>query len=148
MFEKFKNNSLKVYGLCPSHYLSALGLSYDAMIKITKIKLEVVPDPDMYIFFEKGTRGQISYISNRYRKASNKYLKLYGPKKESKHTIYLLIIYVVMQCPNLCQQIDSNEYILKSLTWINIPAIVQKDVLLKLILNILKSYENYTMIIF
>ena len=82
VFEKFKNNSLKVYGLYPSHYLSALGLSYDA-----KIKLEIVPDPDMYVFFEKGTRGQISYISNRYRKASNKYLKLYGAKKESKHTI-------------------------------------------------------------
>ena len=58
VFEKFKNNSLKVCGLCSSHYLSALGLSYDAMIKITKIKLEVVPDPGMYIFFEKGTTGQ------------------------------------------------------------------------------------------
>ena len=42
----------------------------------------------MYIFFEKGTRGGISYISDRYSKASNKYLKSYDSKQESKH-IYL-----------------------------------------------------------
>ena len=29
-FEKFRNNSLKNYGLFPSHYLSAPGFSWDA----------------------------------------------------------------------------------------------------------------------
>ena len=48
--EKFRNNSLKNYGLCPSHYLSAPGLSWEKMLKVTKIKLELIPDPDMYIF--------------------------------------------------------------------------------------------------
>ena len=43
----------------------------------------------MCIFLEKGTRGGISYISNRYRKANNNYLKSYDPKEESKHIIYL-----------------------------------------------------------
>ena len=64
MFENFRNNSLKNYGLCPSHYLSTLGLSWYAMLKTTKIVLELIPDPDMYIFFERGARGGISYISN------------------------------------------------------------------------------------
>ena len=36
----------------------------------------------MYILFEKGTRGGISYISNRYSKAKNKYMKSYDPKQE------------------------------------------------------------------
>ena len=58
----FSNNSLKNYGLCPSHYLSAKGLSCDAMLKMTKIKLELIPDPGMYIFFEKSTRGRIIYF--------------------------------------------------------------------------------------
>ena len=49
-------NSLKNYKLCPSHYLSATGLSWDAMLKMTKIELQLIPDPDMYIFTEKGTR--------------------------------------------------------------------------------------------
>ena len=39
---------------------------------MTKIELELIPDPDMYIFFEKGTLGGISHISNRYSKANNK----------------------------------------------------------------------------
>ena len=54
------------------------------MLKMTKIKLELIPDPDMYIFFKKGTRGGISYISNRHSKVDNKYLKSYDPKKELK----------------------------------------------------------------
>ena len=53
---------------------------------MTKIKLELNIDPD--IFFEKGTRGGLSYSSNRYSKANDKYFKSYDPKQESKH-IYL-----------------------------------------------------------
>ena len=54
VFEKFGNNSSKNYGLCPSHYLSAPALSWDAMLDMKKIKLELISDPDKYIFFEKG----------------------------------------------------------------------------------------------
>ena len=63
----FFKNSIKYYGLCLGHYLSASGLSWDAMLKITKIELEFIPDPDMFIYLEKGIRGGISYISNRYK---------------------------------------------------------------------------------
>ena len=89
MFEKFRNNSLKNYGSCPSYYLSAPGLSCYAVLKMTKIELELIPGPGMYIFFEKGTRGGIYYISNRYSKTNNKYLKSYYSKEELKHIIYL-----------------------------------------------------------
>ena len=44
VFEEFRNNSLKNYGLCPSHHLSTLGLSWNAMLKMTKIELELIPD--------------------------------------------------------------------------------------------------------
>ena len=57
------------------------------MLDMKKLKLELVPDPDMYIFFEKGTRCRISYIFNRYSKDNNKYLKSNDPKQESKHII-------------------------------------------------------------
>ena len=65
VFEKFRNNSLKNYGLCPSHYLSITTLSWYAMPNMTKVELELIPDPDMYIFFEKVIRGGASYISKR-----------------------------------------------------------------------------------
>ena len=32
-------------------------ISWDARLKMTKIELELIPDPDMYMFFEKGTSG-------------------------------------------------------------------------------------------
>ena len=69
--------------------MSAPGLSWDAILKMTKIKLELIPDLDMYVFFERGTRGGISHISNRYSKANNKCLKSYDPKQESKNILYL-----------------------------------------------------------
>ena len=76
-------------GLCPSHYLSKTDLSWDAMLKMTKNEPELIPEPEMFIFFEKGTSGRISYIPNKYSRANNKYLKAYDPKQESKHVIYL-----------------------------------------------------------
>ena len=78
IFGKFRNNSLKNYGLCPSYYLSAPRLSWDAMLKMTKIKLEFIPDLDKNIFFKKGTRGGISYISNRY--SNTNHIKILWPK--------------------------------------------------------------------
>ena len=78
-FEKFRNNSIKNYELCPSHYFSAPALSWDAMLSMTKVKLELISDPDMYIFFGKAMRGGVSYISNRCSKVNNKYLKSYEP---------------------------------------------------------------------
>ena len=89
VFEKCKNNSLKNYGLCPSQYLNAPALSWDAMLNMTKVELELIPDPDMYMLFEKDTRGEVSYISNRYSKSNNKFLKSFDPKIELKRIIYL-----------------------------------------------------------
>ena len=50
VFEKFKNKSLKNYGLYSSLYLSAPALTWDAMLNVTKVKIELNPDPEMYIF--------------------------------------------------------------------------------------------------
>ena len=53
VFEKFINSSLKNYKKCPSHYLSATALSWDATLNMTKIEPELISDADMYFFFEK-----------------------------------------------------------------------------------------------
>ena len=70
--------------------MSGPALSWDAMLNLAKVELELIPDPDMYMFFEKGTRSGVSYISNSYSKANNNYLKSYDLKRESNHIIYLL----------------------------------------------------------
>ena len=60
IFEKFRKNSSKNYGLCTSHYLNTRALSWDAMLNIKKVKLELISDLCMYILFEKDMRGGVS----------------------------------------------------------------------------------------
>ena len=66
VFEKFIKTCLKYYELDPCHYFSSPGLSCDAMLKMTDVKLEKKSDIDKYLFIEKGPRGGISYIARRY----------------------------------------------------------------------------------
>ena len=69
--------------------MRAPNLSWDATLKTAKIGLGLMPDYEMHKFFEKSTRGWISYIYNRYIKPNIKYLKSYDQKQKSKQTIYL-----------------------------------------------------------
>ena len=80
VFEKFRNGSLKSYGLCPGHYLSEPALSWSVMLNMTKSELVLTSDADMFLFFQKGIGGGVSYISKRYSKTNNKYLKSYDQK--------------------------------------------------------------------
>ena len=89
VFEKFINTCLKFYKLDPCHYFNSPGLILDAVLKMTGVKLEKIPDTDMYLFIEKGLRRGISYIANRCSKANNKYMKNYDPIKPSIYIPYL-----------------------------------------------------------
>ena len=89
VFENFRKTCLEYYKLDPCHYFTSPGLSWDAMLKMTDIKLELITDIDMFQFIEKGMRGGISYIANRYGKANNKYMKDYKKDEPSKYIIYL-----------------------------------------------------------
>ena len=44
VFEKFIKTCLDYYGLDPSHYFSSPLLSWDAMLKMTKIELDFISD--------------------------------------------------------------------------------------------------------
>ena len=89
VFEKFIDMCLKFYELDPCNYFSSHGLSWDAMLKMTGVKLEKISDIDKYLFIEKGLRGGIYYIAKRYAKANNKYMNDYDPKKQSTFISYL-----------------------------------------------------------
>ena len=90
VFENFRDLCLKIYGLDPVYYFTAPGLAWDACLKVTGVQLELLSDPNMLLMFEKGIRGGISIISNRYGKANNKYLrKGYNKNLPSKYLMYL-----------------------------------------------------------
>ena len=62
VFENFRRTCMQYYELDPCHCFTSPGLSWDAMLKMTDIKLELMTDIDMFQFTEKGMRGGVSYI--------------------------------------------------------------------------------------
>ena len=89
VFENFRKTCLQYYSLDPCHYFSAPGLSWDALLRMTRIGLELITDIDQQLFIEKGMRGGISNITHRYAKANNKYMSEYNPERESSYIMYL-----------------------------------------------------------
>ena len=89
VFENFRKTCMQYYKLDPCHYFTSPGLSWDAMLKMTNIKLELMTDIDMFQFIEKGMHGGVSYIANQYGNANNKYMKEYDEKAPSKYIMYL-----------------------------------------------------------
>ena len=89
VLENFRKTCMQYYKLDPCHYFTSPGLSWNAMLKMTDIKLDLISVIDMYQFIEKGMRGGISYIANRYGKGNNKYMKNYNENEASKYIMYL-----------------------------------------------------------
>ena len=90
VFESFRKTCLQYYiKLDPCHYFTSPGLSWSAMLKMTNIELELMTNVDMFQFIEKGMRGGVSYIANRYGKANNKYMEEYDEESPSKYVMYL-----------------------------------------------------------
>ena len=82
IFENFRNMFIKVYELDPAHFLSRPGLAWQACLKKTEVKLELLTDVDMLLIVEKGIRGRISHAIHRYVKANNKCMNDYNKDEE------------------------------------------------------------------
>ena len=68
VYENFRNMCLEKYQLDPSHFLSAPGLAWQACLKKTEVKLELLTDYDMILMIEKGIRGDICQATHRHAK--------------------------------------------------------------------------------
>ena len=89
VFENFRNMCIKVYELDPAHFLSLPGIAWQACLKNTNVKLELLIDYDMLLMVEEGIRGGICHAIHRHAKANNKYMKNYDKNKESSYIQYL-----------------------------------------------------------
>ena len=63
VFEKFTSESLKFDKLDPSHYFSSTGLSSDAMLKMTGLKLELISDKE----FLTSVRDLVKQTTNAWK---------------------------------------------------------------------------------
>ena len=54
VFEDYRRLGLEIFQLDPCYYVSSPSYSFDAMLWVTKVKLELLTDKEMYSFFEKG----------------------------------------------------------------------------------------------
>ena len=89
VFENFRDKCIEIYGLDPAHFLSAPGLAWQACLKKTGVKLELLTDIDMLLMVEKGIRDGICQAVHRYAKANNNNMKNYDKSIESSYLAYL-----------------------------------------------------------
>ena len=74
MLKIFREMSIKNYNLDPCWYYILPSLSWDALLKQTNVKLDLLRDENILLMIENGLGGGVSVIPNRYAKANNKYL--------------------------------------------------------------------------
>ena len=90
IFENFMNICMNHYGLDPAWHFSAPVLAWDAALKITKVQLELLSNPNLLLMIESGIRGGIASISHRHAKDNNEYMGTeFDPAEESKFISYL-----------------------------------------------------------
>ncbi|KYN04793.1 hypothetical protein ALC62_04331 [Cyphomyrmex costatus] len=88
VFENFRDSCVASYGLDPAHYYTLPGFTWDAMLKHTRVKFELLTDIDMVMFVERGIRGGLSQCSGRYARANNRYMRSYDPSEPSSYLMY------------------------------------------------------------
>ena len=130
VFENFRDICVTNYDLDPAHYYTAPGLAWDACLKITEVKLELLSDVDMLLMIEKGIRGGVSMVSKRFAKANNKYMgQKFNPDEPSRYIQYL-------DANNLYGMAMSMKLPIKGFKWMNeydlnvwekIPCILEVD---------------------
>ena len=90
VFEAFRDVCLKNYGLDPAHFYTAPGLAWKACLKKTRIRLELLLDPDMLLMFERRIRGGITQSVHRWAKANNPYMgSKFNPDEKANYLQYL-----------------------------------------------------------
>ena len=155
VFEKFRTTCLDHYKLDPLWFYTSPSLAWNAMLKKTKVSLELISDNSVLEFFESQLRGGVSSVFHRYAEANNKYLDSYDSTKPSSYITYLdANNFTGLRCASPFLQVILNSlkphrYWRFSLPWTITHTFHQsmKEKCLKLTLTIHKAYTTSIMII-
>ena len=119
---------IKVYELDPGHFLSLPGLAWQACLKKTNVKLELLTDYDMLLMVEEGIRGGICHAIHRHAKANNKFMKIYDKNKESSYIQYL-------GANNLYGWAMSHKLPANGFKWIKDVTGIDEDIAMKIVIK-------------
>ncbi|KYM96987.1 hypothetical protein ALC62_12365 [Cyphomyrmex costatus] len=88
VFENFRDTCMESYGLDPAYYVTLPSYTWDAMLKNTSVRFELLTEIDMVLFIERGIRGGLSQCSHRYARANNVYVPTFDPSKPISYLMY------------------------------------------------------------
>ena len=90
VFEKLRDTSLVHHGLDPAHFYTLPGFAWKACLKKTRVRLELLTDPNILLMFEHGIRGGITQVVHKHASANNKNMgDRYDPSSETSYLQYL-----------------------------------------------------------
>ena len=77
VFENFRYLCLREYDLDTTYFVSTPSLAFEAMLKVTRAKIELLTDIDMVLITEKEIRGGLTQVIRKHAITDNKYLPTY-----------------------------------------------------------------------
>ena len=86
---KYRKLIITEFNLDPLHFYTLPGLSLQACLRKTRVKLDLINDIEQFLMVEKSIRGGISVISKRLAKANNPKLSTYKPEDPTSHLLYI-----------------------------------------------------------
>ena len=84
VFQKFSNFAYETYNLDPRHSYTLSGFSWESMLKMTKIELQLISDSDIYLFLMDTIRGGICVVNKKHVIANNIYTRKVHESSDKK----------------------------------------------------------------
>ena len=145
VFEAFRKMALQQDGLDPVNYVGLPGFTWDSAFKMTGTELHLLQEPEMYRFFEAGTKGgKLLFLLLSFFDSKN--LLFIGMTFVNKHRVKaepgVELLYI--DANNLYGQALSMKLPQKDFLWVEDPN-EQKDILASLAdLDVLGGNVGYT----
>ena len=89
VFQNFRNQCLKTYDLDPANFLTLPSLAWQAYLKVSNVRLDLVTNSEMILVIEEAVRGGITQVITKFLEAQNKYIQNYDQNKDSSLLQYL-----------------------------------------------------------
>ena len=114
VFENFRDKYIETDKLDPAYFSTTPVLSWEACLKKTGVKLELLTYENMFFMYEEGIRGGIckKVVMLCYAEANNKYMKNYDKNKEPSFLIYV-------HANNLCGWTMTKNLQVDSFKWVD-----------------------------